>query len=262
MQELLRTWGVQRRVWGAVFMREIQTRWGRRNLGFAWLFAEPLVFAFPVMAMWSLMRAPVEHGIPLLTMIWSGYMPLLIFRHVAGRAVYVVRQNAALLYHRQVTPLDIFIGRCGLEAIGNVAALAFSFLVLYFFGFIEWPVDPFIFMVGVIYMVWWSLSVSLVVAAWSERSEIVEHVWQVISYMYMPICGGWFLLDWLPTSIRNVAMAVMPSVHSYEMIRAGLLGNRIHTYFDVTYVSYYLAIITLCGLWMMRGVRRHLELVE
>jgi hypothetical protein len=34
-------WGVQKRVWGAIFMREIQVRWGRRNLGFAWLFAEP-----------------------------------------------------------------------------------------------------------------------------------------------------------------------------------------------------------------------------
>jgi len=39
-------------------MREIQIRWGRRNLGFAWLFAEPLVFAFPVLLMWSMMRSP------------------------------------------------------------------------------------------------------------------------------------------------------------------------------------------------------------
>ncbi len=47
---------VQRRVIGALLMREIQLRWGRRNLGFAWLFCEPLVFALPVLAMWSLLR--------------------------------------------------------------------------------------------------------------------------------------------------------------------------------------------------------------
>ena len=29
---------VQRRVIGALLMREIQLRWGRRNLGFAWIF--------------------------------------------------------------------------------------------------------------------------------------------------------------------------------------------------------------------------------
>jgi ABC-type polysaccharide/polyol phosphate export permease len=43
-------------------MCEIQIRRGRRNLGFAWLFAEPLVFAFPVLAMWSLMCSPLERG--------------------------------------------------------------------------------------------------------------------------------------------------------------------------------------------------------
>ena len=40
-----RSFAVQKRVIGALFMREFMTRWGRRNFGFAWLFAEPLVFA-------------------------------------------------------------------------------------------------------------------------------------------------------------------------------------------------------------------------
>jgi ABC-type polysaccharide/polyol phosphate export permease len=51
MREPLLTWhaiAVQNRVWGALFLREIQTRYGRRNIGFAWLFLEPLIFAFPV----------------------------------------------------------------------------------------------------------------------------------------------------------------------------------------------------------------------
>ncbi len=87
----------QVRVWGALFMREIQTRWGRRNLGFAWLFAEPLVFAFPVLAIWSLIRSSSEHGVPMMQFLWSGYLPILIFRHVTARAVYVIRNNSGLL---------------------------------------------------------------------------------------------------------------------------------------------------------------------
>src|SRR6185437_11230406 len=31
-----RAWALQNRVIGALLMREIQLRWGRRNLGFAW----------------------------------------------------------------------------------------------------------------------------------------------------------------------------------------------------------------------------------
>src|ERR1041384_7611743 len=99
---LIRSWRVQKRVWGALFMREIQTRWGRRNLGFAWLFAEPLVFAFPVIFMWSKVRSPYEHGLPMIEFVWSGYLPLLVFRHVTGHALHVIRSNAAMLYHRSV----------------------------------------------------------------------------------------------------------------------------------------------------------------
>src|ERR1700693_276809 len=109
-----RALAVQRRVLGALFMREFMTRWGRRDFGFAWLFAEPLVFALPVIFMWSRIRSPYEHGLPLIAFVWSGYLPLLIFRHVTGHALYTVRHNAAMLYHRPVTPLDLFIGRQGL----------------------------------------------------------------------------------------------------------------------------------------------------
>jgi ABC-type polysaccharide/polyol phosphate export permease len=52
----------------------------------------------------------------------------------------------------------------------------------------------------------------------------------------------------------------MPSLHSYEMIRAGLWGNRITTYYDIPYVTLVLAVLTIIGLWVMRGVRQHLQL--
>jgi capsular polysaccharide transport system permease protein len=257
---LLQGWRVQKRVIGALIIREIQIRWGRRNLGFAWLIAEPLIFAFPVLLMWSYVRARYEHGVAMLPFLWSGYLPILMFRHVTSHAIYVVRTNGAMLYHRRVTPLDILIGRSGLELMGSLAAMASSFLILYTLGQLEWPrVFP-LFLLGVLYMGWWSMAIALLVASASERSDLIEHIWQPISYMYMPISGFFYMADWLPTSARDLVLAVLPSLHSYEMIRAGLFGNQVVTYFDIPYVTLELAIITLIGLWLMRGVRQHLEL--
>ncbi len=255
-----RALAVQRRVIGALFMREFMTRWGRRNLGFAWLFAEPLVFAVPVIFMWSMIRAPFEHGIPMIAFVWSGYLPLLIFRHVTGNALYTVKTSAAMLYHRQVTPLDLFIGRQGLELIGNISASAVSFLIFYMMGVIEWPQDYGLFLTGFFYMSWWSIAVALIVAALSERSEIVEHVWFPISYMYMAVCGFFFMAGWLPTGLRGIALAVDPPLHAYEMIRAGLFGSSVQTFYDISYLSWILAIVTAIGLWLMRDVRKHLVL--
>ena len=218
------------------------------------------MFAFPVLVMWSLMRAPIEHGLPLMAFLWSGYMPLLLFRHTTSLALFVVSTNSALLYHQRVTPFDIFIARCGLEALGNIAAIAFSFLVLYVIGVLDWPQNMPLFVTGYLYMAWWSLAVAMIVAACSERWPLFEHAWQPISYIYMPLSGFFFLAMWLPLPLRNLALAVMPSLPAYEMIRGGLLGHRIQAFYDVGYLTFLLAVLTLFGLWLMRDVRRHMEI--
>jgi capsular polysaccharide transport system permease protein len=100
---------IQRRVIVALVIREIYSRFGRESLGFAWTVAEPLVFAVPVLLMWRAIRPSHEHGVLVMPFLWSGYLPLLLFRHLGGRILLFIRQNASLLYHRQVTILDILL---------------------------------------------------------------------------------------------------------------------------------------------------------
>src|SRR5215831_5308423 len=114
---------MQWRVVGALLIREIYTRFGREGLGFAWIVAEPLIFAIPVLLTWSAVRAPYEYGLKLMPFLWTGYLPLLMFRHIGGRSLLFVRVNAGLLYHRQVTIFDIFLARSLLEVISNLSAV-------------------------------------------------------------------------------------------------------------------------------------------
>jgi capsular polysaccharide transport system permease protein len=245
----------QMRVIGALLIREIHTRFGRENIGFAWIVAEPLVFAFPVLAMWSLIRAHLERGVPVLAMAWSGYLPLLLFRHITAYMLHFVRVNAGLLYHRQVTILDLFMARALLEILSNLAAVIVSLSVLMLLGVLDFPRDPPIFYLGYFYHIWWSTAVALIVGGLSERNEVVEKVWGVISYMYMAVSGFFFLATWLPTEVRNMGLALMPSIHCYEMVRAGLFGHTFHAYYDVTYLNIVLAVMTLVGLKLIRDAR-------
>ena len=131
--------------------------------------------------------------------------------------MHVIRAGGPLLYHRAVTPLDLIIARVALETIGNLAATALSFLVFYMIGAVEYPHDLIPFMLGLFYMVWWSISVALVLAAWSERSELVQHIWMPISYMYLPICG--FFLS------RRVASAASAQVGVFRVAVAPRLRD-------------------------------------
>src|SRR4051794_12544186 len=179
----------ERRVLIAMMMREVQVRWGRRNLGFAWIIMEPLVFALPVLAIWRLVRGPFEHGVPMIAFLWSGYLPILAFRHITGHSIYCIRNNGAVLFHPLITPLDIVLSRCGLEGAGNLAAVVASFSLFYSLGYIDWPTNFAVFIMGYGFLLWWSLAVALIVAAASEYSDIVEHVWQPISYLYVFFSG-------------------------------------------------------------------------
>ena len=48
---------IQVRVVGALLMREIITRYGRNNIGFLWLFVEPLLLTLVIVLLWKFLRA-------------------------------------------------------------------------------------------------------------------------------------------------------------------------------------------------------------
>src|SRR6516162_7557908 len=152
----------QWRVVGALLIREIYTRFGRQGLGFGWIVLEPLIFAIPVLLVWSVARSPYEHRIPMIPFLWTGYLPLLLFRHVGGRMLLFVRVNAGLLYHRQVTIFDIFLARCLLEVVSSMTAVMASGVLFYSLGMIELPHDLPMFYLGYLYMIWWCAAASLI----------------------------------------------------------------------------------------------------
>ena len=247
---------IQWRVVGALIIRELYTRFGRESLGFAWIVAEPLVFAIPVLFVWRAVRDPNERGLSLMPMLWSGYLPLLLFRHLGGRLLLFIRANVPLLYHRRVAIFDIFLARALLETFSNLTALVVSFAVFYAVGSVDMPRDLPMFYLGYFYMIWWAVASALIIGALCERTDWVAQVWMPFSYMYMIFSGFFYLADWLPPALRSVALC-QPYTQSYEMIRAGVFGTTITTYGDPAYTTLVLAILTLFGLWLMRESRKY-----
>jgi len=239
---------IQWRVVHALIIREIYSRFGRESLGFAWIVAEPLVFALPVLFVWRAVRNPSEHGLSLVPMLWSGYLPLLLFRHLGGRILFFIRANVPLFYHQRVKLFDVFVPRALLEIFSNLTALLISFTV---------SRDLPMFYLGYFFMIWWAVAVALIIGALSERTDWVQQAWLPYSYLYMMFSGFFFLADWLPPSLRYVAL-LQPYTQAYEIIRAGVFGTTITTYGDPAYTTFALAALTLIGLWLMREARQYI----
>ena len=141
MKSIVVGWRVQRRVISALIMRELITRFGRENIGFLWMMAEPLLFAILVGVMWTFMKGPTEYGISVVAFVASGYIPLVMFRSTIGRAVRAFSANSSLLYHRQVTILDLITVRFLVEFIGSMMAYCLVAMLLILIGFFPVPAD-------------------------------------------------------------------------------------------------------------------------
>jgi capsular polysaccharide transport system permease protein len=126
-------------------------------------------------------------------------------RHLGGRILLFIRQNASPLYHRQVTILDIFIARSLLEIGSNITALIVSFVVFYIIGAVDVPRNLPMFYLGYFFMTWWAVAIALIIGALSERSDWVQQIWMPYSYLYMMFSGFFYLADWLPHRKRFVS---------------------------------------------------------
>ena len=56
-QPLRSSLAVQWRVTHALLIRELITRYGRNNVGFLWLFLEPMLFTLAITAVWTATRS-------------------------------------------------------------------------------------------------------------------------------------------------------------------------------------------------------------
>src|SRR5260221_6601553 len=132
---------LQLRVIGALLMREIVTRYGRENLGFLWLFVEPMMFTLGVTGLWAGAGLRHSSSLPIVAFAVTGYSSVLLWRNCASRCAMAIPPNMGLLYHRNVRVLDLFLTRIVLE----VAGATMSFLVLstvwISFGWMEPPND-------------------------------------------------------------------------------------------------------------------------
>lgn len=255
---LLRSLSIQLRVIGALLMREIITRYGRHNIGFLWLFAEPMMFTLGVTALWMATKATHGSNLPITAFAVTGYSSVLVWRNTVMRCNAAVTPNLSLMYHRNVRVIDLFASRIILEIAG--ATISFIILTLFFnaIGWMEPPDDILMILFGWMLLVWFGAALALFIGALSERSELVEKIWHPVTYLLFPLSGAGFMVDWLPTSAQKIVL-LLPMVHGVEILREGYFGNAVHAKYDAAYMSIINLCLTFIGLALVREVGRSVE---
>jgi capsular polysaccharide transport system permease protein len=255
---LARSLAIQARVISALLMREIITRFGRHNIGFMWLFLEPMSFTLGIAALWTATKAAHGSNLPIVAFAVTGYSSVLLWRNSANRCAKAIEPNLSLLYHRNVRVLDIFVSRLILEMAGATISLIVITLVFMALGWMEPPADVLMMAVAWGLLAWFAIGLGLIIGAVSERSEMFERIWHTVTYLMFPMSGAVFMVDWLPTRAQELVMW-LPMVHGVEMLRHGYFGSTVRTYENPAYFICVNMVFMLIGLAMVRETGRRVE---
>ena len=239
---------VQRRVIGALLMREMLTRYGRRNIGFLWLFAEPMMVTVIVAALWTARGLHQLSDIPIVAFVIIGYSGIQLWRNMSRRCIDAIEPNRALLRHRPVKMLDIYLARMLLEVAGTTTSFALLCVIFLIFSNQISPPENIlevVFAWGL--FVWFAMGMSLTLGALSELTTLVTKFWPPLIYILYPLSGAMFLVDALPHGFREIVLYI-PLVHANEMLRDGFFGSHFVAHYDLPYLVSWCLGLSIIGL--------------
>lgn len=254
-----RSMEIQGRVVHALLMREIITRYGRHNIGFAWLFAEPMLFSLGVIVLWNLFHdVGSAHHISAIAYSLTGYSTILVWRNTIGRCTLAVEPNASLLYHRNVRVIDFFWARIALELIGTTLSMIVLIGLFVAVNVIPLPADIMSMVIAWALLCWYAAAMGLLIGGLTEFNELTERLWHPIAYFQLPVSGALVMAAWLPEYVRKLVL-LFPVANCVELFRYGYFGNEVKTYYSISYVVLVNLVLSWLGLLVVSAAARRVE---
>lgn len=250
-----RSFAIQRRVIGALLLREVLTRYGRHNIGFLWLFVEPMIFTLGVTALWSATQSTHGSSLPITAFAITGYSSVLLWRNMPSRCIGAIEPNLSLMYHRNVKVMDVLVSRLLLEVAG--ATSSFVVLTLFFIsvGWLNPPEDVLQVLGGWIMLAWFGMALAIFLSGLAEQFEIVDKLWHPASYLLFPLSGAGFLVDVMPKYAQDILLW-LPMVNGVEYVREGYFGSAMVAHYDMEYMLLANSLLTIFALSQVRKVSR------
>jgi capsular polysaccharide transport system permease protein len=242
----------------ALLLREMQTRFGRNQLGFLWLVLEPLMLAGAIATLkWATDIGFGVPGVSPFVVALIGYLPYFTFRAVISRAPGTLRANMTLLYHSRVKLLDVVLARHALEMAAIMTVMAMIVAGIAIWG--DQPPESIPTLVaGLVLLFLLAHGLGLLAAAASARWEMAERLIHPLVYLSLPLSGALLPLYAMDPVIRDILLW-NPQANIHEMVRDGFFGPILPSFYSVGYIAFCVGVVNLLGLAALRAVRPHLE---
>ena len=232
----------------ALFLREIQTRFGTQKLGYVWMILDPLSMVIVFSAIKMATAKSSMPGIDYPVFLASGILPYNFFKNVMMGSMNAFSANKSLFNYKMVKPFDTLVSRFFVEfLVFSMAVTVFVSFGLYF-GMDMSVKDINTLLLGILWLGLFGFSIGLLFAVIVTFYETFGKIVQYITMPLFLVSGLFYTVDSLPQFAREWNL-YNPVIHFIELIHGSFFLVLDTRYVDYSYMMYWTIIPLFVGLY-------------
>lgn len=221
-------WEIQKSVVFAVFIRELNARFGRFTLGYVWALLEPLFFVLVLSFVRGRFTGAPIAGLPPVVFFASGVLPFLLFRNIVTTSIGAVESNHGLFNYQRVKASDVFAARFLLELLITLIVSLVIFVALPFLNQDFRYNDTLQTLAALTLLLLFTAGIGLIFTVlgpiWVEAKKVLPMILRPLLF----ISGIFFPINSLPPAARDYFLW-NPILHALELLRGGaFVGHSSH----------------------------------
>lgn len=243
----------------ALFLREVQTRFGSKRMGYFWAIFDAMLMVLIFAGLKSAISENTMAGIDFPVFLATGFLAFYLWKNIVSRSMSAFGANSALFAYKQVKPFDTIITRVLLEIlVSTMATLVFIAIGLYFD--FEVAVDDFtMVMFAVVWLIVFGFGIGLMSAVFAHFYETFGKIVNILMTPLLFVSALMYTVDSLPPVLRELIL-YNPLVHFIEMIHGFYFKVLDTTYVDYEYMLYWTLVPLYIGLYFyVKGEKRILS---
>ena len=193
----------------ALLMRELNTRFGAKKLGYFWALAEPIAQASVFAVLFTIIGRSSIAGVPIALFLISGILPYKFFAKMLPQLSQAVEANKALFAYRQVTPIDPIVTRLIIEIATFIVVYSILLVALAWLGMDVWPSDLLSLLAASALLTLLATGLGLILCCaashWEDTRKLLSMVMTPMFFISgILFCATmipqqyWYLFDWNP----------------------------------------------------------------
>lgn len=216
----------------AILMREIQTRFGEKKIGFFWAVFESLAHVVVFASLKHILKVPGPDGINIILFLITGIVPFFYFRNIVSRMGSAFESNKNLLTISQVSFLDFYYVRTLLETVLVLISLPIILIlgIIFvsnsdYYYFTGYEINDILqVLLGLLMLGLLGFGYGLIISSLSVINKAINMVSAVFVRVLYFTSGVLISVDKIPYRYHYI-LEWNPFVHCMEILRVGFFSE-------------------------------------